>query len=269
MKIPISRQALALTSACFGALLWCQFPILAEPGGIYFGASASLQQAEVAYKKNVLSRFSDSSDVVSNYETDVNVADKPLQWDGLVGYRLNFAQGTQFLALQAEVSVVGDDISGRLMGSGDSDNLNVYGEAWPEDFKLETTRSVGVVAKYGIMRALFGTLDVSLYGLAGGRRTTIDFFSSFHGCFTRLECSVDDLRTETQSLDPEVNLAVAGIGLETGFSSKTAFQFEVRYIQDFKAEWLAEFEDGGQEVSVPAGFTVENTDIAVKLIRYL
>ena len=252
---------LCLTIVCVG------LPIQAEPGGIYFGASATLQQAEVLYGKTVLSQFTDTPGT-STRSTDTAVEEKPLQWDGLVGLRLNFAEGTQFMALQAELSLVGDDISGRLDGNGDSPGQNLLGEAWPEDWKLETTRSIGLIAKYGLQRSLFGALEFSVYGLAGIRQTTIDFFSSFHGCFLVDECSVDDFRTDTQSLDPNVNLAVAGLGLETGIGSKTAFQFEIRFVEDFESEWVADFTDDAYDIKVPAGFTVKNTDFGVKLIRY-
>ncbi|MCE2407617.1 MAG: hypothetical protein J4G19_08975 [Pseudomonadales bacterium] len=241
----------------------------AEPGGIYYGASATLQQAEVLYRKSVLGRFEDSTNESSEWSSSGEVEDKPLQWDGMLGYRLNFADGTQFLALQAEIALTGDDISGRLDGAGNSPGRNVLGEAWPEDWTLETSRSMGVVAKYGVARSLFGTIDISLYGLAGVRQTTIDFFSSFHGCFELAGCSVDDLRTATQSYDPQVNLLVAGFGLETGISGKTSLQFELRLVEDFEADWIADFEGEGWEVDAPGGFTVENTDLAVKLIRYL
>ena len=243
--------------------------LFAEPGGIYYGASATVQQAEVLYKKTVLGRRDGSDDVNSTRSSDTLVEDRPLQWDGLIGYRLNFGQGMQFMSLQTEISLVGDDISGRLDGSGDSPGRNLLGEAWPEDWRLETSRSIGVIAKYGIQRSLFGTIDFSLYGLFGVRQTRIDFFSSFQGCFLRAGCSVDDLRADTLSVDPEVNLGVAGIGFETGIGSKTALQFEIRYIEDFKSEWVGELTDEDFEIDAPAGLTIENTDFAVKLIRYL
>lgn len=243
--------------------------VIAEPSGLYYGASATVQQAEVLYRKSVLGRFQDSETESSEFSSMGAVEDKPLQWDGLVGFRLNFADGTQFLALQAEIALTGDDISGRLDGAGNSPGMNLLGEAWPEDWNLETSRSIGVIAKYGITRSLFSTIDISAYGIAGVRQTTIDFFSSFHGCFELDGCSVDQFRTATQSFDPEVNLLVAGVGLETGISRKTSLQFELRLVEDFESDWVADFEGEGWEVDAPGGFTVENTDFAIKLIRYL
>ncbi len=241
----------------------------AEPSGFFYGASATVQQAEVLYQKSVLGRFQDVETGSSEFSSMGAVEDKPLQWDGLVGFRLNFADGTQFLALQGEIALAGDDISGRLDGAGNSPGRNLLGEAWPEDWNLETSRSIGVIAKYGVTRSLFGTIDISAYGIAGVRQTRIDFFSSFHGCFELEGCSVDQFRTATQSFDPEVNLLVAGVGLETGISRKTALQFELRLIEDFETDWVTDFEGEGWEVDAPGGFTVENTDFAVKLIRYL
>ncbi|MYD43527.1 MAG: hypothetical protein F4W90_06505 [Gammaproteobacteria bacterium] len=243
--------------------------IAAEPQGIYYGASATMQQAEIEYKKSVRSLFRDNEGRTDTQETSANVEEKPLQWDGLLGYRLNFAEGTQFFAIQLEASLLGDDVSGRLGGEGESASQNLFGEAWPEDWSLETSRTLGVVTKYGISRALLQAIDISLYGLVGVRQTTIDFFSSSFGCFQAIGCDVNEFRTNTQSLDPEVNLVVAGVGIETGLTNKAALQFEVRYVQDFKSEWLTEFEDSGQEVSVPSGLTIESTDLTVKLIRYL
>lgn len=241
----------------------------AEPSGFYYGASATVQQAEVLYRKSILGRFHDSETESSEWSSEGGVDDKPLQWDGLVGFRLNFADGTQFLALQGELALVGGDINGRLDGAGNSPGRNLLGEAWPEDWNLETSRSVGVIAKYGVTRSLFGTIDISAYAIAGVRQTRIDFFSSFHGCFELEGCSVDEFRTTTQSFDPEVNLITAGVGLETGISRKTALQFELRLVEDFESDWVADFEGDGWEIDAPGGFTVENTDFAVKLIRYL
>lgn len=241
----------------------------AEPGGIYYGASATVQQAEVLYEKTVRSRFNAPEQNDGDVSTSDEVSDKPLQWDGLVGFRINFADGTQFLALQAELALSGDDISGRLPGAGESPNLDQIGDAWPEEWSLETTRSMGAIAKYGITRSLLGTFDISLYGLAGVRQTKIDFFSSFRGCFVAIDCTEADFRTATQSFDPEVNLLIAGVGLETGINRKTALQFEIRYVEDFKDEWVAEFSGEDWDVDAPGGFTVQNTDFAVKLIRYL
>ncbi|MCY4094474.1 MAG: hypothetical protein OXG05_05025 [Gammaproteobacteria bacterium] len=241
----------------------------AEPGGIYYGASATLQQAEVLYEKTVRSRFGAPDRDDGEVSTSGEVSDRPLQWDGLVGYRLNFADGTQFLALQAELALSGDDISGRLEGAGTSPDLNAVGDAWPEDWSLETSRSMGAIAKYGITRSLLGTFDVSIYALAGVRQTKIDFFSAFRGCFSIGNCDPDEIQTASQSFDPEVNLLVAGAGLETGLTRKTALQFEIRYIEDFKDEWVAEFSGDNWNVEAPGGFTVQNTDFTVKLIRYL
>ena len=241
----------------------------AEPGGIYYGASATLQQAEVLYEKTVRSRFDAPDRAPGEVSTSGEVSDRPLQWDGLVGFRLNFADGTQFLALQAELALAGDDISGRLEGAGTSPGLNAVGDAWPEDWSLETSRSMGAIAKYGITRSLLGTFDVSIYGLAGVRQTKIDFFSAFRGCFDLGNCDANAIQTASQSFDPEVNLLVAGAGLETGLTRKTALQFEIRYVEDFKDEWVAEFSGEDWEVDAPGGFTVQNTDFAVKLIRYL
>lgn len=241
----------------------------AEPGGIYYGASATLQQAEVLYEKTVRSRINAPMQMGGEVSTSGEVSDRPLQWDGLVGYRLNFADGTQFLALQAELALAGDDISGRLEGAGTSPGLNAVGDAWPEDWSIETTRSMGAIVKYGIKRSLLGTFDVSIYGLAGVRQTKIDFFSAFRGCFTLGNCDPNEIQTASQSFDPEVNLLVAGVGLETGLTRKTALQFEIRYVEDFKDEWVAEFEGDDWEVEAPGGVTVQNTDFAVKLIRYL
>lgn len=241
----------------------------AEPGGFYYGASATLQQAEVLYQKSVLGRFQDSDRETAEWSSMDEVEDKPLQWDGMVGFRVNFADGTQFLALQGEIALTGDDINGRLDGAGNSPGRNLLGEAWPEDWNLETSRSVGVIAKYGVTRSLFGTIDISAYGLAGVRQTRIDFFSSFHGCFELDDCSVDQFRTATQSYDPEVNLLLVGAGFETGLTRKMALQFEFRLVEDFESDWVADFEGEGWEVDAPGGFTVENTDFAVKLIRYL
>ncbi len=241
----------------------------AEPGGIYYGASATLQQAEVLYEKTIRSRFDAPDRSGGEVSTSDEVSDKPLQWDGLIGFRINFAEGTQFLALQAELALAGDDISGRLSGAGTSPNNDQVGDAWPEDWSLETSRSMGAIAKYGITRSLLGTFDVSVYGLAGVRQTKIDFFSSFRGCFVAIDCTEADFRTATQSFDPEVNLLVAGVGLETGINRKTALQFEIRYVEDFKDEWVAEFGGEDWDVNAPGGFTVQNTDFTVKLIRYL
>ena len=256
--------------ACFSliALASATSNVYGEPAGVYYGASATLQQAEVLYEKTIRSRFDtpERNDAVVN--TSDEVSDRPLQWDGLLGFRLNFADGTQFLSLQAEIALAGDDISGRLSGAGESPNLDQVGDAWPEDWTLETTRSMGLVAKYGVKRSLLGTFDVSIYGLAGVRQTKIDFFSSFRGCFVAVDCTQADFQTATQSFDPEVNLLVAGLGLETGLTRKTALQFEVRYVEDFKDEWIAEFSGENWDVNAPGGFTVQNTDFAVKLIRY-
>lgn len=240
-----------------------------EPSGLYYGASATMQQAEVLYEKTIRSRFDAPDRASGEVSTTDEVTDRPLQWDGLVGFRINFADGTQFLALQAELALTGDDISGRLSGAGQSTNLDQIGDAWPEDWSLETSRSMGAIAKYGITRSVFGTFDVSMYGLAGVRQTKIDFFSSFRGCFVAIDCTEEDFRTTTQSFDPEVNLLVAGVGLETGINRKTALQFEVRYVEDFKDEWVAEFSGEDWDVNAPGGFTVQNTDFTVKLIRYL
>ncbi len=263
------RIRAGITGLSLAVIVSTTTQVNAEPGGFYYGASATVQQAEVLYRKSVLGRFQDAETESAEFSSMGEVEDKPLQWDGLVGFRLNFADGTQFLALQSEIALAGDDINGRLDGAGNSPGRNLLGEAWPEDWNLQTSRSIGVIAKYGITRSLFGTIDISAYGIAGVRQTRIDFFSSFHGCFELEGCSVDQFRTATQSFDPEVNLLVAGVGLETGISRKTALQFELRLIEDFETDWVADFEGEGWEVDAPGGFTVENTDFAVKLIRYL
>ena len=262
----IRHDVLALSIALVGL---ATASIQAEPGGFYYGASATMQQAEVLYEKTILSKFGAGDRASGEVSTSGEVNDKPLQWDGVVGYRLNFADATQFLVLQAELALLGDDISGRLPGAGTSQNLDQVGDAWPEDWSIETTRSTGLIAKYGILRSVFGTFDVSVYGLAGVRRTKVDFFSSFRGCFLAADCTEEDFRTATQSFDPELNLLIAGVGLETGLTRKTALQFELRFVEDFKEDWREQFSGDNWDVEAPGGFTIKNTDFAVKLIRYL
>lgn len=239
-----------------------------QPSGLYYGAAATLQQAEVVYEKAVRSKLK-NSDETRTRATSTDIDDSPLQWDGLVGFRLNFADGTQFISLQTELSLAGDDISGRLDGDGDSPGQNLFGEAWPEEWSLKTTRSMGVIAKYGIHRSLLGTVDFSVYGLAGARQTKIDFFSSFRGCFQTLECNPNEFRNDSLSINPEFNMVIAGAGFETGVGSKTALQFEIRYVQDADTTWLAQFSDEETEVNVPSSLQIENTDVTIKLIRYL
>ena len=241
--------------------------MVAQPSGIYYGASATLQQADVIYGKAVVNQFKDGSPTVTNATSD-EVDDKPLQWDGLVGYRLNFAEGTQFVALQAEISLTGDDISGRLDGEGESPGKNFYGEAWPEDWSIETTRSMGVLLKYGIHRSILETLDISVYTILGVRQTKLDFFSTFRGCFNDQECELQQFRDDSLALNPEVNVAVGGLGIEAGIGSKTALQIEIRAVEDADSTWLSEFSDDSRDVDVPAGFEISSTDVAVKLVRY-
>ncbi len=256
-------QTLVVLTLCLS------LPLYAESAGLYYGASATLQQAEVLYQKTVVSRVGASDVLDSSIDTETEEDDHPLQWDGLVGYRFNFAQGTQFIALQGEISIAGDAIQGTLPGNGESPEKNRFGEAWPESWNLETSRSVGVIVKYGIHRALFGTFNISLYGLAGTRQSKIDFLSTFHGCFQKLDCSVDQLRSDSQTLNPSIKVMMAGVGFETGLTKKTSLQFEFRYTEDMEHDWLSEFEDDDTSVTVPAGFTVESSDLAIKLIRYL
>ena len=257
-----------IKSLAIAVVVLCAVAAHSQPSGLYYGASATLQQAEVVYAKAVRSIVRESGDSTIR-ATASNIDDRPLQWDGLAGLRINIAEGTQFVSLQAEVSLAGDDISGRLDGDGDSTGMNLFGEAWPEDWSLKTTRSVGVIAKYGIHRSLFGALDFSVYGLAGARRTKIDFFSTFRGCFNTLECDANQFRNDSLSINPEFNIVVAGIGLESGVTSKTAFQFELRHVEDVDTNWFTMFSDDSMAVEIPSGLEIKNTDLTIKMIRYL
>lgn len=251
-----------------GCIVLASTGIAATPSGIYYGAAATLQQAETALTKTVESRFGGELTPSQTYQTSAVVDENQLQWDGLVGIRFPFAEATQFIAIQAEVSLVGDDVSGRLDGEGQSPGRNLFGEAWPEEWSLETSRSYGITGKYGIQRALFGVFDVSLYGLLGARQTELDFFSTFYGCFQQAGCSVDEFRTDVSHINPELTMFVAGAGIETNLGLKTAFQVEVRFVGEASSDWGTDFAEGEQAVSVPVELVQEGTDLSMKLIRY-
>lgn len=237
----------------------------AEPNGVFYGASATVQQSEALFEKSILGRFTSEDTEV---EADSVISKTPLQWDGILGYRLNFADGTQFISLQAELALAGGAIGGSLEGVGTSPDRNELGEAWPEDWELETNRSHGLIMKYGIMRAILGTFDVSFYGLLGGRRTQIDFFSSFEGCFEVDGCSLDQLRAQSRRISPEINTLIGGVGIEAGLTGKTAIQFEIRRVEDADHDWVAEYQGTDWEVEARERFSVESTDFTAKVIRY-
>ena len=260
----MNLRRIATTTLLF-LLPFLHLGVQAEPNGVFYGASATMQQSEALFEKSILGRFTSEDTEV---EADSVIEKTPLQWDGILGYRLNFADATQFISLQAELSLAGGAIGGNLEGAGTSPDKNQLGEAWPEDWKLETNRSHGFVLKYGVMRALLGTFDVSFYGLFGARRTQIDFFSSFEGCFEIDGCSLDQLRTETQKLSPEINSLIAGVGIEAGLTGKTAIQFEARRVEDADHDWVAEFQGKDWEVEARERFSVESTDFAMKVVRY-
>ena len=242
--------------------------IVGQQSGLYYGAAATLQEAETALNRTVEEQVDHVDVPDTRLTTTTNATDKPLQWDALVGYRVNIADETQFLSIQAEVSLIGDDVNRNIDEFEATPGQRLFGEAWPKDWQIETSRSIGVITKYGINRKFLKVMDMSFYGLLGVRQTRLDFFTSFLGCFQTAGCSVDQLRTESVQVDPELNMIVTGVGFETNLGLKTALQVEVRAVSEASSEWESKVTSEEQELVTPYTLEQSGTDLSMKLIRY-
>lgn len=243
--------------------------VTAQQSGLYYGAAATLQDAETALNRTVQSQVNLVDLPDTQLTRTTSGKEKPLQWDALVGYRFNVADQTQFFSIQAELSLLGDDINTRLTDDMETPGQQLFGQTWERDWKIETSRSIGIVTKYGFNRQLFKVIDLSIYGLVGARRTHLDFFSSFLGCYQTDGCSVDELRLESTRVDPEVNMLIGGVGTEIHLGLKTAIQLEMRAVGETSSEWETELKSGDETFISPVTLEQSGTDFSMKLIRYM
>ena len=241
----------------------------AQQGGFYYGAAATLQDAETAVNRTIDSAVEHVDVPDTQFATSNTAMDNSLQWDALAGYRFNMAEGTQFLALQAEISLIGDDVNRIPDNSEPTPGQKLFGESWAQNWEIETSRSIGIIAKYGFNRQFLNVFDLSAYGLVGVRQTKLDFFSSFLGCYQTAGCSVDELRSESTQIEPEMNMYVTGVGLETHLGLKTAFQIEVRVVGEASSNWNDAVQEGDDMLVAPTMLEQSGTDVSMKLIRYL
>ena len=245
----------------------------AQSGNFYIGASGGVEHVNIEHAKTV-----DNTDVPANflqhgeiYSTSDSASKTGFSGGLLAGYRLNLdSNATIYLGIEIDGQFHGGTVSGTLPGNGESEGRNQYGEAWPDEWRVERGNSYGVTLMFGASPPFLVSLlgpGAGIYALGGVRRVDAELNVDYNGCPTgdAICASPQEFTSGTNSYDETFYAWTAGGGLEKMIGDKIGIRGEVRHTQYRKEdrETFADF-----NVKVPISLDGSETGFSVKAVLY-
>ncbi len=209
-------------------------PGLARAGDIYIGVHASADRLGVLYKKavagaNLVAAPLGTAELL---RTDGSATQLSYSYGFLAGYKLPLSVTGVYVAIEGDMARHGGAPAGRLVAAAAQAGGNELGELLSEDWTLQSDRSFGLTARVGAGIPFFGTwVGPSVYALAGARRLSGSFSTSYQGCFQLVTC-VDPsaISSAAGSFGAGFNGWTVGGGLETKLAMLSV-RAEVRLVE--------------------------------------
>lgn len=241
----------------------------AAGGDFYVGASASADRLDVLYEKVVDNTNPQNTSLNQGFvvRDEASTSKLGYSYGFLAGYKAPLSISGIYVALEAEMLRHGGIAAGRLAGTGTADTRNQLGEVWAEDWTFQNDRTFGLTGRLGVGLPLIGRwFGPSVYGLAGLRRLSADFRSTYTGCFDAMPCTEPD---QFGSGSDTFGESFSGMSIGGGIEQKVgAFSVrgEVRFTEYSKGGQVIPFEE--IFVSVPLDLTPDSVTVGAILVWY-
>ncbi len=256
------------------SLLFLAGASLAQESGFYAGYTASAEQFDATFSKNVDN--TDPNTLVPEPRRgmvfhDTSSADTvDLGVGFLAGYRALLSDGGAYLSTEIDVTFHSGEPDGQLAGVGTSAERKQLGESWPDTWSLDKKRSYGLTLRLGFEPESLRSRDMSFYLLGGVRLFKARFGTTFEGCLTAEPCSPSEYVSGTDGRDVDPIATTWGLGLEKRFGSgeyarRIALRFEASYSRYGDESWVADFPD--VRVTVPSTVEADGIGVTVSMVR--
>ncbi len=256
------------------SLLFLAGASLAQESGFYAGYTASAEQFDATFSKNVDN--TDPNTLVPEPRRgmvfhDTSSADTvDLGVGFLAGYRALLSDGGAYLSTEIDVTFHSGEPDGQLAGVGTSAERKQLGESWPDTWSLDKKRSYGLTLRLGFEPESLRSRDMSFYLLGGVRLFKARFGTTFEGCLTAEPCSPSEYVSGTDGRDVDPLATTWGLGLEKRFGSgdyarRIALRFEASYSRYGDESWVADFPD--VRVTVPSTVEADGIGVTVSMVR--
>ena len=244
---------------------------VAQSGSFYIGASAGIEHASMEHAKTVDSTNATTILQRNIYSTSDSASKTGFSGGLLAGYRLNLnPSGTLYLGVEIDGQFHSGTISGMLPGDGEPPDRNQYGEAWPDEWRVERKNSYGVTLMLGVSPPFLISLvgpGAGIYALGGVRRVDAELKVDYNGCPTgNRRCTrPEEFTSGTNSYDETLYGLTVGGGLEKMIGDKIGIRGEIRHTQYGKEDrdTFADF-----DVKVPISLDGSETGFSVKAVVY-
>ncbi len=234
----------------------------------YIGITYTLERLYASYEK-ITEIHNPSSQQNGNIYQDNSSANGTVYGFGFIlGCRIPLNKKGLYLNVEPDIIYNDGKIEGYLIGKGESEGRNQYGESWPEEWTFEKETSYALTLKLGGEPRFLRSQDASIYALAGIRRVEVQFQAHYTGCPVPEPCSNnDEFMSGTLRKSPDFIAVTSGIGLEKMIRKNIGFQTEVRYTGYKNEEWISLPDDG--KVKVPAEIDNAEISLLLRLVWYL
>ncbi len=267
----LRRRAAGLGAA---SLLFLAGASLAQERGFYAGYTASAEQFDATFSKNVDNTDPDTlvpeprRGMVFHDTSSADSVDLAVGF--LAGYRALLSDGGAYLSTEIDVTFHSGEPDGQLAGVGTSPERKQLGESWPDTWSLDKKRSYGLTLRLGFEPESLRSRDMSFYLLGGVRLFKARFGTTFEGCLTAEPCSPSEYVSGTDGRDVDPIATTWGLGLEKRFGSgdyarRIALRFEASYSRYGDESWVADFPD--VRVTVPSTVEADGIGVTVSMVR--
>ncbi len=256
------------------SLLFLAGASLAQESGFYAGYTASAEQFDATFSKNVDNTDPDTlvpeprRGMVFHDTSSADSVDLAVGF--LAGYRALLSDGGAYLSTEIDVTFHSGEPDGQLAGVGTSAERKQLGESWPDTWSLDKKRSYGLTLRLGFEPESLRSRDMSFYLLGGVRLFKARFGTTFEGCLTAEPCSPSEYVSGTDGRDVDPIATTWGLGLEKRFGSgdharRIALRFEASYSRYGDESWVADFPD--VRVTVPSTVEADGIGVTVSMVR--
>ncbi len=236
-------------------------------GEFYLGSGASIENFKTRYEIQ-----GDSSLVPSLSLRDFAFSDRDggneisYGLNGFVGYRHPLPPVGVWFGIQYEAGIRVDALKGRVGGTGVNQDGTQLTGILEENWELRTELDRALVLKAGIGINLFGLLNFEPYALIGLREIDITFDRLYQVCGMKPVCAPGDTpTTAVEVYQPIMRQPIIGAGIEKSIGSKSALQFEARYV----GESDDDFRETINGVETAKSLSTESFEISLRLVFYL
>lgn len=224
------------------------------------------QRAGVDYQKTV-ERVGGADVPGEPARSGVSAAELTYGAGFLAGYRLALRPTGIYLSAEGDMIHHSGSVRGALGGAGKSVGFNQVGDAWPEDWEFQPTRSFGATVRVGSGIPILGSgSGASVYLLLGLRRREAEFRTESTGCLSVEPCTEpDQFSTSSEEHADSFTGWVTGAGLEKRVGS-LALRGEVRYAGEGGFDRVTRFDD--LQVRVPTSLKTDGITLRADLLWY-